>query len=409
MTNHYFKLHITYFFILCISIFTTPKSLNAKDKKFNTVYSKRIELLLPITEGITATIYDNKVYYFSKQIDINSHINNGRRDSFGIVVYVTNINTETIDSFYLYFPNDNEIQRWQFKSIAISNKYIAVRGDKVYFFDYESKRILSTYNEKRVRDVFFVNPKVVVMTDSYNYHPLDDSINNKIIFYDVNAKKTLYYVQPTIDNIIFTHFDVKNIDCSEDFVAISNFLNYKINMYSTGDYSITNNIDNGTLTNKEYVVNKINKLYNGMFINNAPKETIVNVSYLDTLLYRLESIYFLNNNKILVNKKNRTCQRSCSLIDVWEKKKQSWVKVISDQRYETNLAQFDTIIESNNIPVYFKFSHFVDFISDNVYLITGFVIPEIGMKHSDFNKYQDIYFSNHNINYQLNVYKWSID
>lgn len=393
--------------VLWLSLFFGAANGQPKDIYFH--FQKRVELDISCYEPITSIVYDNNLYYLNERIHGDAHVSSNKIDSIGIPMFVYNLTSGVRDSFLLTLPDSSDVERWSIESIAVNKKYIAIRLDGVYLFKRSNRKFVKKINLKRVSKISFIGDDSLLATENYNYNVKDDSIKTKIILYDIGYDKIIKFLKPQYDCLALTHCENRSIDNSSNFVALSNSLEYNIRFYSIKNLELASVIDNGKIETDETKIAHLSQIQHALEIDVHAKSSMDEIIKLENRVSRIDAVYFLNNQTFLVSRKypNNDGKRT---IDVWKiNDNGKWIRIVADKLYNMDLTNEGDIVTAENIPMYYIYSSNVNvYDNDKICIITKFVNPEIGMKHSDHLMYQDKFFAEHDLKYQLMIYDWQI-
>jgi len=113
---------------------------------------------------------------------------------------------------------------------------------------------------------------------------------------------------------------------------------------------------------------------------------------------------------LLVSKKYLNAKFDTRVLDVWKNSHGKWGKLVSDQLYQTEKADSSNyLITPSSLPLDLTFSDKLLFSGNEAIVVDRLIPPKMNTRSSEKRGFQDEYYSDHDINYFLWIYKWAIE
>ncbi len=305
----------------------------------------------------------------------------------------TNDSTLTIYKFTTNTRKTSKVT-CNFKGI-IGLDFFIQYGLKSFTFSEDEKTVLLNFYDhvlifKRAKYLnyefasFFVKPyayeSIVQISEEefllfqiYNYTDISDSERVVVSKYNIKKNKIVKHLKLHLNGIEYSHLTHKWFDVTNQYFAIANSLNYSITFYSFNFDSIyTINRESNMWIRAEDSI--INSIYNNFNLKN----TIENLHELDAKISRIEKIYFIGNENLLISYKHPGDNSNTRRIDLWEKKDRGWIPQKLDVIVNTTslLDLGDTLYYSNRSFPEITYSSDLYFYNKKGYFIQQFYCPD---------------------------------
>ncbi len=371
-------------------------------------FQRSIQLNINVNDRIVYTQYKGDIYYTRTNLGGIGDT----RDSMMIrhVVYKLNLAGGTIDSLYLPFPATATATGWSADDIAIDDKYIAVVMDSTYLFTNGNAKVPSKFitaiNSMHCYSAWFADTDRLVFRKIYNNHPKDDSVNTKLLLYDISKRAIVKYIHPEFNYISYTHLVNNFTDKSDEYIAIAQTIPYKIKLLRLSSFEEGAELHGNDFSNDPTVIHTIDSLDKGAYKTNGIKEVLYAMRKTDSIS-RIEKVHFLDNDHIIVSKTVPNGRWERRLIDVWQRKGKSWRLVVTDQ-LEQMENNSDYTITAASFPLNLTYSDKMMFANGHIYQLSTKVGPAMNITSSDYKKQMDSFYETNPLNYYLWDYTWTI-
>ncbi len=389
--------------VILLIVLSLPVNLFA-GKKITFRFRKSVPLRLTTDKMMAYCLDDNILYYSSTSFDAELEYNKNSTDSVGHWVYTYNFSTANEDSIWLVFPKDTQMIKYSMHNISVNKDYIALTFDKIYVFTKPAIRFhgsIPGYNNTGIK---LLDRGILFIYKNYSNHPMDDSIDTKLILYNIEKNKEIKYQKPFFNYIGYSHLVNNFIDCTDDEFAFAQTIPYSISIYSANDLKKNTTITGGQFANDSRYMRVLDSVHRNAKNGSGIKEMMYALRKMDSLT-RIEKITFLNRHTIMVSKtipNGKWLKRS---LDLWEKKGNKWLRTVTDQLYETE-KNYDYHICDTSLPLDLTFSDKLVASDGVIHLINTKISPVMGISKSDYQKEMDVFYTTHPLNYYLWEYTW---
>ena len=371
-------------------------------------YQRNMELRIEADKSMAYAMYKDVIYYTESRLD-KENSNDGK--TVNHCVYTRNVVTGKTDSFNLVFPMSATASGFSAYDLALNDGYIALTFDSLYLFDnkgsdkdkYFIRTIPCGFHCDKVA---FAANDCLFIYKNYNNHPKDDSVNTRFFLYDIKNDKVLKSSQPVFNHISYSHLVSHFVDVRNGQIAFAQTMPYEISIMSAKDMRQEALIKGEPFNNNEGTMRRIDSLEQNAYTAVGIKEVLYAIRKEDSVV-RIEKIYMLGDDRLLVTKTIPGAKWEKRTIDVWERKYNRWQRIVTDQIYETEKSG-DYNITGDLLPLNLTYSNKLLIGNGRIYLINSKVGPEKGIKTSDYLKNMDGYYENNALNYYVWEYTWDI-
>ena len=241
-----------------------------------------------------------------------------------------NLNTFVQETFILRISSEK-----QFKgiiSIEFSKDFLIVLSyDIIRVFENKNKYelVASIDNEDSYDEVHWLNQNKFLFSTSYHYHPLDQKINTRLSVYDAAQNRFIKSIIPSMDAIEYTHFTHHFVDVGKETIFFSNTLRYLIYTY---DFNL-NPLDTISTKKKNWISYPGDKIpFETSLDKVGAKELMSQLSRDDKNHHRIEQVYTLEDDRLIVLFREPGCAYKYRMGDIWKRIKNKWVLEVKDQK-----------------------------------------------------------------------------
>lgn len=392
---------------LTILVFLSFTLAAHAEKKLHFHFRKGIELKIPSDKGIVYTQFKNVLYYTESALRKSKENYTSHADSFKHVVYTYNLLTEKNDSVCLVFPLSADPTGFSGYNIAVSDDYIGMTFDSLYLFKLSSGlNLFRTVNGYHNNNISFCGDGNIFIYKNYNNHPLDDSVNTKFVLYNIDQDRVAAYTRPVFNYVCYTHLVGNYMDVADGLIAFTQTMPYEIDFFSTKNLQKLADLKGEQFINDSKTLNTIDSLHKDLVKTNEMKRVLYAVMKDDSII-RIEKIYFLDDNTLLVSKTIPKSNYKKRMLDVWKYENKKWQRIIYNQQYETEKSD-EYMITEESLPLNLTFSNRSISADHNLFVVSSKVPPSMGIMLSEYKKNMDSYYENHDINYFIWEYAWEI-
>ncbi len=172
------------------------------------------------------------------------------------------------------------------------------------YFNKSKKQYLFSFIEPlsySYSEIFLLPKHKVLIANLYDIHPFSNPDKVILNVYDCHKKELIRSVKPFFNSIEFSHFDPNSwIDVTHKNIILSQTTNYKATFF---DFNL-NQINYYSFEEKNWLYADTNYIKNLSRIKPRiePKELIGKITQMKDTVSRIEAIFCLGTNKILVRK-----------------------------------------------------------------------------------------------------------
>lgn len=235
----------------------------------------------------------------------------------------------------------------------------------------------------------------------YNAHPLSSATKTVLGKYNIK-NRNVKSINPKFDHIEFSHFSPnKWVSFGNQYNVFSQTSSYKIDIYDNE----LNVIDSIKHIKSDW--KKINEdtLDHIISQKTSAKSLIYLLEPIEDTLCRIESVYLLNDNILLVShipphqKKNNYSRK----IDIWKKGKENKFSLLKENIID---AKFEStaIITKDNFPIGLKYHNNVFHNNKLIQWKFGATINPLGLTQSEFENKKDTYYIENDDVYVIKIF-----
>ncbi len=328
--------------------FFSQSNIN-KFVKLDTIISSGIKIDNEPTsfENIKAKIYDNNLWIFYPNWKDNDSIHFLKIDLTTLKKTDINLYFPGID---FKTPNPN-ITRFDVNDDALvilfSNSFAYfVKNKKQFIFSF-IEPLGSSYSE-----IFLLSKQKVLIANLYNTHPYSNPDKVILNVYDCGKKVLLSSLKPHFNSIEFSHFIPNSwIDVTKNYIVLSQTTDYKATFF---DFNLKK-INSYSFTEKNWLSADTNYIKGLSSIKPRiqPKELIGKITQMKDTVSRIEGIFCLNSDNILVRKvppynKNKNRVRFYDLLKL--NKSNSWE--VCNSNLVDEIPKNDDICTKSDFPIF---------------------------------------------------------
>ena len=196
------------------------------------------------------------------------------------------------------------------------------------------------------------------------------------------------------------------MDVADGLIAFTQTMPYEIDFFSTKNLQKLADLKGEQFINDSKTLNTIDSLHKDLVKTNEMKRVLYAVMKDDSII-RIEKIYFLDDNTLLVSKTIPKSNYKKRMLDVWKYENKKWQRIIYNQQYETEKSD-EYMITEESLPLNLTFSNRSISADHNLFVVSSKVPPSMGIMLSEYKKNMDSYYENHDINYFIWEYAWEI-
>jgi hypothetical protein len=317
--------------------------------------------------------------------------------------------SEKSDSIILNIPSNIIINH--LPDIAINDEYMILTDDE-YSDLYRFKKIKNTYRfvnkltlppRSNGKNVSVLKENLFLLECIYNFHPDSETHTVNIGIYDAAKDKIINFIHPPLPCIAFSHLPNKWIAFNNERIALAYPCSYKIVFYDL-KLNKTDSIEfNPGNSWRDIPGNKIPVETDPSKIN--PKILIDHLQKMQDTVTRIERIFFLDNQTLLVSSYGSQPNNTSRRIDVWKTDKLK-SPVFSGYAMGINFAGEDSII-INALPPPLQSTACI--IKNNtIYSIQkDDFLPATNMTINEFTQQKDLYYENNDPQFLIQLHKFS--
>ncbi len=381
------------FIISCLLLLTIPYFTNAQYCSF----VKAIGLNKSSLDNRIACSYEDEKVFFTTQSDWD-------KDAHVIKFFCCRINDMKMDSFTVIVPSDITI--YDLPDISANDQFLILVDDdemKIHVFTrsgntYKYKNDLKLPEHIAITEIKALSNNLFLMYSIYNYDKAENLYNSNVCIYDALQDKIVHIIHPEMPCIAFSHLSMQNVAYTSSSVAVSDPCGYKIRLYDR-DLSIKDSIEYTAQQWKNYPGNKFPYETNPAIIH--PKLLIEKLQQSEDSVSRIERIFFINENQLLVSSKGPGNSRNTRRLDIWTKKHLT----NSIEHYPIRYNDTDTLhlnsiplLLNNNNNTFFADGIMIQVNEENLY-------PEENETLKHFTERKNIFYEKNDPQYSIAIYK----
>ncbi|MCB0482170.1 MAG: hypothetical protein KDC83_12100 [Flavobacteriales bacterium] len=207
---------------------------------------------------------------------------------------------------------------------------ISLDSNYLYIFSQKLQSSIKIPFDKTlgIRRVDLLSDSTVLLSHIYNYHPNDVVHKTYIGVYNFKTRNLLKENNPIFRDIGFSHKVGSWIDSKTNFAILSQSTSYLIE--GIGLPSLQNQILVNETNNEGF---SPNKLEYKLDLNSRYKKNLISqLNKLDETWYRIEKVFLLDSNQILVSVKRGNTNGNDRFLDLWNKTNTGWNLNVESQK-----------------------------------------------------------------------------
>lgn len=220
----------------------------------------------------------------------------------GIKIYAYNINTKRITPIVIQRSKQlKKLFETQIDAIAVSGgKLVLIAFDQIYTFNYDGKSLTLRKvlpNAGNFMSLYALTSNQLLLYVNYQFHPLDEDHPHTWakLYLDHDSIGKEYYFGA--ENLRFSSMPNQWISTYKGMIAEANTESYKINFYNS-NFQIIDSIHTDMLKSNEQSIK---------YIPDGTEYSLDEIKRIgaadDSLLTRIEKIFLLDSNRLLVTLK----------------------------------------------------------------------------------------------------------